>query len=194
MKTKNFSIIAIILCLCLLSCTSGPQGKKTPPAVAFAARTSDNQTVQRLITDYSGMKEDDIVSWAWIDSTFRLDDCGAVSLQPVLNYSTIAYPQGQKQIETALTSALAARKKNAEKGKSVVVTAAITGMQGKPGFLKRFSLSYEDTPSVELEIIIAEADSKRMLAKICHIARAEDIPHALDKLLHDVTTFLNKKL
>ncbi len=194
MKIKNFCIISTILCLCLISCRSGPQEKKTSQADAFSTRASDNQTVQRLILDYAGMKEDDIVSWAWIDSAFRLDDYGAVSLQPILNYSTIEYPRAQKQIETALTDALAARKKTAERGKSIVVTAAITGMQGKPGFIKRFSPSYEDRPSIELEIIIAEAESKRVVAKICHMARADDVPRALDKVLQDITAFLNKKM
>ena len=67
-------------------------------------------------------------------------------------------------------------------------------MHGKPGFIKRFSPSYEDTPSVELELIIVDAASKRELVKICHMARAEDLPQALDKLLKDVTAFLNKKI
>ena len=194
MKTKDFCIISIILCLCLISCRSGPQGKKVSPADAFKERASDNQTVQRLIQDYAGMKEDDTVSWAWIDPAFRLDDYGAVNLQPVLNFSKIEYPQAQKQIETSLTDALAARKKTAEKGKALVVTAAITGMQIKPGLMKRFSPSYEDRPSIELEIIIAEAESKRVVAKICHMARAEDLPQALDKVIQDVTAFLNKKM
>lgn len=194
MKTKDFCIISILLCLCLLSCRSGPQGKKASQADAFNARGSDNQTVQRLIQDYAGMKEYDTVSWAWIDPAFRLDDYGAVSLQPILNFSTIEYPQAQKQIETALTDALAARKTTAERGKPLAVTAAITGMQGKPGLIKRFSPSYEDMPSIELEIIIAEAESKRVLAKICHMARAEDLPRAMDQLLQDVTAFLNKTM
>ena len=194
MKTKDFCIISIILCLGLIACASGPRGGKNAQVDAITTRASDNQTVQRLILDYAGMKEDDVVSWAWIDSSFRLEDYGSVSLQPILNYTTIEYLHGQNQIETALTEALTARGKNKGSSKAIVVTAAITGMQGKPGFTKRFSPSYEDTPSVELELIIADAESKRILAKMCHMARAEDIPLALDKLLQDVTAFLNKKI
>jgi hypothetical protein len=184
----------IILCLCLAACSSSPQKKKAASADPASAMTSDNVTIQRLILDYTGMKEDPIVSWAWIDSAFRLDDCRSVTLQPILNYSRIEYPWAQTRIETSLAAALDARKKNAPEGISVVVTAAITGMQGKPGFIKRLNPSYEDVPSVELELVIAEAGSKRELVKICHMARAGDIPQALDKLLQDVTAFLNKKI
>jgi hypothetical protein len=191
MKTKGVCI-TIIMCLCLAACSSGPQKKKTPGA--GSVMPSDNETMQRLILDYTGMKEDDIVSWAWIDSGFRLNDCRAVSLQPVLNYSTIDSPWAQQRIETSLTNTLDSQKKTASEGKTVIVTAAITGMHGKPGFIKRFSPSYEDTPSVELELIIVDASSKRELVKICHMARAEDLPQALDKLLKDVTAFLSKKI
>ena len=116
MKTKGVCI-TIIMCLCLAACSSGPQKKKTPGADAGIVMTSDNETMQRLILDYAGMKEDDIVSWAWIDSAFRLNDCGAVSLQPVLNYSTIEYPWAQQRIETSLTNALDSQKKTASKEK-----------------------------------------------------------------------------
>lgn len=184
----------IILCLCLAACSSSPQKKKASGADAASVMTSDNATMQRLILDYNGMKEDDIVSWAWIDAAFRLDDCRAVTLQPILNYSRIEYPWAQTRIETSLAAALDARKKNAVEGLSVVLTAAITGMQGKPGLIKRLSPSYEDVPSVELELIIVEAGSKRELVKICHMGRGKDIPQALDKLLQDVTAFLNKKI
>ncbi len=193
MKTKGVCI-TIIMCLCLAACSSGPQKKKTPVADAGSAMASDNETMQRLILDYAGMKEDAIVSWAWIDSAFRLKDCGAVSLQPVLNYSTIEYPWALQRIEASLTSTFDSQEKTASNGKTVLVTAAITGMHGKPGFIKRFSPSYEDAPSVELELIIVDAASKRELVKICHMARAEDLPQALDKLLMEVTAFLNKKM
>lgn len=193
MKTKDVCI-TIMMCLCLAACSSGPQKKKTSGVDAGVVATSDNVTMQRLILDYVGMKEDDTVSWTWIDSAFKLNDCAAVSLQPVLNYSTIEYPWVQQQIETSLTSTLDSHKKTASNGKTVLVTAAITGMHGKPGFIKRFSPSYEDAPSVELELTIVDATSKRELVKICHMARAEDLPQALEKLLKDVTAFLDKKI
>jgi hypothetical protein len=193
METKGVCI-TIIACLCLAACSSGPQQRKTAGAEAGVESASDNVTTQRLILDYAGMKEDDTVSWAWIESAFRLNTCGAVSLQPVLNYSTIDYPWAQQRIETSLANAFDGHKITATDGKTVIVTAAITGMHGKPGFIKRFSPSYEDTPSVEFELIIVDAASKRDLVKICHMARAEDIPQALDKLLKDVTAFLDKKL
>jgi hypothetical protein len=193
MKTKGICI-TLIMCLCLAACSSGPQKKKTPGAEAGVVTTSDNGTAERLILNYAGMKEDAIVSCAWIDSGFRLNDCGAVSLQPVLNYSTIDYPLAQQRIEAALKNALDNQEKPASAGKAVIAAAAITGMQGKPGFMKRFSLSYDDTPSIELELIIADAASKRELVKICHMARAEKLDQAVEKLLKDVTAFLNKKL
>jgi hypothetical protein len=193
MKTKGVCI-TIILCFCLAACSSGPQKKKTSGAEAGFVATSDNGSLQHLIQDYAGMKEDDIVSWAWTDSGFRLNDCGAVSLQPVLNYSTIEYPWALERIKAALTSTLDSHQKTAAEGKTVLVTAAITGMHGKPGFIKRFSPSYEDIPSVELELIIVDASSKRELVKICHMARADDLPQSLDKLLKDVTAYLNKKI
>ena len=193
MKTKGFCS-AILLCLCLAACSSGPQKINTSRADAGSTMPLDNATVERLIPDYAGMKEDDIVSWAWVDSNFRFDDFGTATLQPVANYSSFKYPWANKRIETALSDALAARKQNAAGQKPVIVTAAITSMHGKPGLIKRFSPSYEDMPSVELEMVIVDAGSKRELVKICHMARAEDIPKAVEKLLQDITAFLNKKM
>jgi len=193
MKTKGVCI-TLIMCLCMAACSSGPQKKKTPGAEPGVVTTSDNGTMQRLILNYAGMKEDDIVSWAWIDSGFSLKDCGAVSVQPVLNYSTIDYPLAQQRIEAALKNTLDSQEKPASAGKTVFAAAAITGMQGKPGFIKRFSPSYEDTPSIELELIIADAASKRELVKISHMARAEDLDQAVEKLLTDITAFLGKKI
>jgi len=193
MKTKEV-FMAIVMSLCLAACSSGPQKKKTPGADPGVAGYADNETMQRLILDYAGMKEDDIVSWAWIDSGFRLTECGGVKLQPVLNYSTIDYLWAQQHIETSLTNAFDSKQKSPSAGKTVIATAAITGMHDKPGFIKRFSPSYEDTPSVELELTISDSASKRELVKICHMARAKDLHQALEKLLKDVTAFLNKKI
>lgn len=193
MKTKGVCL-TIMVCLCLVACSSGPQKKKAAGIDTGFVTPADNGTMQRLLPDYTGMKEDDTVSWAWIDSAFKLNDCGAVSVEPVLNYSTIDYPVAQQRIKESLENAFAGKTGGSSHTKGILVTAAITGMHGKPSFIKRFSPSYEDTPSVELEIVIVDDSSKRDLVKICHMARAEDIPQALDKLMRDVATFLDKKI
>jgi len=175
----------------MLSCRSSPPAKKTSPA--DTGRTPDSAAVPHLIADYSGMKENAIVASAWMDANFSLDDCAEIIVQPVLNLCRIDYPHGQQRIEAALRDTLAAKKKNSS-GKSVLVTSAITAMHGKPGFIKRFSPSYEDTPSIELEVVITETPSKRELLKFCHMARAKDINLALEQLVRDVTALLSKKM
>jgi hypothetical protein len=190
MRTKIiFSLF--FFCLFMLSCRSSPRAMKTKPS--DTGSVSDNPTVPHLIADYSGMKEDSIIASAWIDADFSLDNCAEVSVQPVLNMSRMDYPYGQQRIEAALRDAIAAKKKNPS-GKTILMTAAITAMHGKPGFIKQFSLTYDDMPSIELEVVIAEAQSKRELAKFCHMARAKNTDQALDQLILDVTAFLKKKI
>jgi len=190
MRTKIiFSLF--FFCIFMLSCRSSPQVRKI--SQTDAAGVSDNLTTQHLIADYSGMKEDAIVASAWIDTNFILEDCAEVSVQPVLNFSRMDYPHAQERIEASLRDTLAAKKNNPA-GKSVQMTAAITAMRGKPSFIKWFSPTYEDMPSVELEVVVTETQSKRELVKFCHMARAKDTDKALDQLLRDVTAFLNKKI
>jgi hypothetical protein len=190
MKTKIIYII-FFFSIFMLSCRSNPQVKNPTPT--DAGSLSDNSTMPHLIADYSGMKDDAYVASAWIDTNFTLEECADVKVQPVLNLSKMNYPHGQERIEASLNASIAAKKKNPA-GKSFLVTAAITAMRGKPSFIKRFSLTYEDVPSIELEVIISEAQSKRERVKFCHMARGKDTAEALEKLLRDVTAFINKRL
>ncbi|MBN2108145.1 MAG: hypothetical protein JW832_12040 [Deltaproteobacteria bacterium] len=189
MKTK-FILFLCICCTVAFSCRSGPREKQAPTPQAGLA--TDNATVQRLITDYAGMRENAFVASAWIAANFTLKDCSSVTMQPVQNYSSMAYPQAQERIEAALREATADTAKNPG-GTPVVVTSAITAMHGKPGFLKRFSPSYEDMPSIELEVVFLDARSQRAVVKFCHMTRAKDTDQALDQLLRDITAFLDKK-
>lgn len=190
MRTKIiFSLL--LLCSIMLSCRSGPQKQKTAPI--DTASITDAPAAQRLITDYSGMKEDFLVASAWIDANFTLEECADISVQPVLNFSQSDYAYAQERIAQTLDDAAAAKKKNPA-GKSVLITAAITALHGKPGFLKRFSPTYEDMPTIELEIVIVDVQSKRELVKVCHMARAKDTDQAIDLLLDDVTAFLNTRI
>ena len=190
MRTKIIFIL-FFFSIFALSCRSSPQGEKMSLIATESA--SDNQTVQHLIADYSGMKEDASVASAWIAANFTLEDCAEVSVQPVLNYSRMYYSHAQERIEASLRDSIAAKKKNPA-GKSVVITAAITGMRGKPSIIKRLSMRYDDTPSIELEVVVSETQSKQELVKFCHMARAKDPDQALNQLLRDVKTFINKKL
>lgn len=190
MKTKIVYIL-FFFSIFILSCRSNPQVKNPTPA--DSGPLSDTSTMPHLITDYSGMKDDAYVASAWIDTNFTLEECADIKVQPVLNLSKMDYPYGRERIAASLEAGIAAKKKNPA-GKSFVITAAITAMRGKPGFIKRFSPTYEDVPSIELEVIISEAQSKRERVKFCHMARGKDSAEALEKLIGDITAFIDKRL
>lgn len=192
---KNIYFLAVLLlCLGAVACRSGPTEKKSAGESANAPATADNGTMQRLILDYTEMREDDIVSWVWKDAGFSPEKYGPVRMAPVLNYSGYEYPKAQKRIEKKLAEALSSRSAGLTEGAALTLTAAITGMRGKPGLLKRFSPSYEDSPSIELEIIISDTATGRPLVKLCHMARADEFDQALDKLLGDIELFLSRKM
>lgn len=188
MSLKHCATFLFLILLGLAACSSGPRPKKSGQAPG-----QDNTTLQHLITDYSSMKEQPLVSFAWIDANFQLADCAGAEMQTVANYSDKEYPPAQARIQEKLGQALAKKAASAS-GQQVIVSVAITGMQGKPGLIKRFSLSYEDTPYIEIEMLMAEAGSRRELVRLSHMARGEDFGQAMDRLLSDITEFINKKL
>jgi hypothetical protein len=67
-------------------------------------------------------------------------------------------------------------------------------MRGKPGFIKRFSPTYDDSPSIEMEILIFESGSNRELVKLCHMERGKDTAQAVNKLADALTLYFKKKL
>ena len=161
--------------------------------VTDGAAAADEITAAHLITDYSGMKEDSIVSAAWIDAGFSTENFSEMKVLPVGNLSRMEYARAQERIESGLREGFEKKKKNPS-GRTAVVTSALTAMRGKPGFTKWFSPTYEDVPSIELEVVITDAQSGRELAKFSHMTRGKEPDLALERLLSDLSSFITKKL
>ena len=147
-----------------------------------------------LISDYSGMVETDSVAAAWVDQGFSLKKCRQLQEVSVLNYSKQDIPRVQqllqKDIETLLRSKI-----NAEHGvMNVQVHVAIIAVRQKTGLLKRFSPQFDDIPSLTIEMIVIDAETKKTLCKLCHFAKDEKFTRAYDALLRDLRRFVERNL
>ena len=161
----------------------------------FASRqAADNESSRTLIPDYSGMKEDDMVSAFWAESGFTMHACRQIKVYPVINYTRVEYPWAEKKLEKALQEIFTFKgNENARIDAGVIV--AIVGIVPKMKLLKRFSPAFDDYPSIEVEIMIIDESTKKPLCKVCHVGRDEkDFKNALDSLVKDLKLFFEKKI
>ncbi len=180
-----------LLTAALSGCLSSPKSADKTTHVA-ARRSADNSTAQaprRLITDYSGMKQNNRVSWLWVRPGFKLNTCNQIKIHPLKNYSGTQYRRAEKKLGHAVKE-IFGPVQNTGGRFDAGVTVAITGMTREPGIIKRWFPTIVDHPSVEVEIIIFEEASGTILLKLCHYRKEdEDFRKALRDLIADLKGF-----
>jgi len=198
---QNIKKLRIITCCIFITLLSGYAGcrstqqEKLPHDGQFTQRRSgDNDTLMTLIPDYSGMKEDNAVAAVWTEEGFGLGQCRQIKVYPVLNYSQVDYPWVQKKLETQLQEIFQVRKGAERASIEAGVLAAVVALKPKTELLKRFSPSFDDIPSLTVELIIIDEATKKPLCKICHSGKDKEFSKALDNLLRDLQLFVSKKL
>lgn len=165
--------------------TTEPDGQFTCREIA----PGDDTVPQRLINDYSEMKQHDRVAWAWIKPGFDPRTCpGATRVLPLKNYSAIDYPWAAQKLAEALAQIFQPRD-NATGDASLEVAAAVVEMIPETGLLDRFSPSLSDLPYLEIEVVVREVFSGEPLCRICHHTRDREFGRALSMLTDDLRRF-----
>lgn len=156
---------------------------------------TDNESSRALISDYSSMKEDDVVSGFWVEPGFRLELCRNIRVYPVISYGRVQYAWAEKKLERHVADMFATVQRTEAGNIDAGVQVAIVELNPKMGFFKRFSPSFDDYPSIMIELVIMEESSKKILCKVCHVGKDEkDFNKALDRLVKDLELFFKKKM
>jgi len=74
------------------------------------------------------------------------------------------------------------------------VLAAVVALKPKTELMKRFSPSFDDIPSITVELIIVDEATKKPLCKICHSSKDKEFSKALENLVRDLQLFVSRKL
>jgi hypothetical protein len=183
---NNLLILLATLMLCVYGCAKNTKKKHASPQLTI---TAGEELPKRLISDYNGMKETDHVKWIWIKPGFSMESCGTIKIYPLKNFSNTYYPSAEKKLEDALKN-IFRQIETKEKGNiEVGAQAAILEMKLKKSFLERFYSSPDQSPCIEVELVLFDEASKSVLLKLCHSKKMDDFTDALHGLIEDLQSF-----
>jgi len=180
-NTKTLPSRIILCALLILAAVLGCTNKSAPLIVVYMP--------DRIIQDFSDMREHEIVSWAWIRRGFTLSNSGSFELEPVMDSSKSPNPAVVSRIEEGLKTILK-DSMNANGDLELIVRANVLDVKVKPGRIKSWFADFDTMPYVELEILIADRATGLPLAKIIHFRRNEkSLTTAVSDILGDLKLF-----
>ena len=185
-NTKTLPVRIIVCALLILLSVIGCTKKSTPLIVVYMP--------ERIIQDFSDMREHEIVSWAWIRRGFALSNCGSFALEPVMDSSQKPNPAVVSRIEQSLKNIL--KEGMSQNGQlELIVRANVLDAKVKPGRIKSWFTDFDNMPYIEIEIIITDRATGLPMAKIIHFRRNEkSLKTAVSDLMGDLALFFTTAL
>jgi hypothetical protein len=184
-KTKNLTIRIILLTVISILTGIGCS-KRTPLVIVYMP--------ERIIHDFSDMREHEIVSWAWVRRGFVLNNCGSFKLEPVKDSSRKPNPGVVKRIEQGLNDILN-DSINQNGDCEVVVRANILDVKVKPGRIKSWFTDFDNMPYIEIELLITDSTTGLPLVKVIHFSRnMKSLNTAVADVLSDLRQFFTMAL
>jgi hypothetical protein len=178
--------------MCMV-CGCSSNNVKTKQQIAEHSENNILNLPERLIADYSAMKQNDTVSWIWTKPGFSMDNCRFVKTSPLKNFTGLSHAAAVAEISNVLTNIFSLQA--AEHGNiNVGVEAAIVEMKFDRGFFERFSSLIDSYPFIVIELVIFEEKSKTVLFKLCHYTKGDAFVDVLQEMTDDLKTFFAKKL
>ncbi len=157
----------------------------------YHVRKTEGSSPTRLITDYSGMQQHDIVSWFWIKPGVSLSHCMNGKLYPLQNHTEIQHSWAEKKIGKTLKELFSSADDHASAG--IGIKVAIVELVPRQGMLKRWFPEILDFPYIEIEIIFYEEMSKKVLCKVAHYAKHEEFDKTVEQMTSDLQEFFKKE-
>jgi hypothetical protein len=185
-NTKNLPIRIILLTVLCLLAGIGCAKKYTLPVVVFMP--------ERIIDEFSNMREHEIVSRAWIRRGFALSNCRSIDIKPLTDSCQTPQPAVVKHIQQGLHDILNDHiNKNGEL--DVIVWANIIDVKVKPGRIKGWFAGFDAMPYIELEIVITDSTTGLPLVKVIHFRRnKKSLKAAATDILGDLRKFFTTAL
>ena len=114
-------IFAVVWICCLLlifpGCmlikkTTGAKENKSFNKFTKQSAVSIDEEPKQLITNFQDMKENELVSWVWMQPGFDVARCQPIEIAPVANYSAFTYPWAEERIAASLQKMFGSLKNN----------------------------------------------------------------------------------
>jgi hypothetical protein len=150
---------------------------------------SIDEEPKQLITNFQDMKENELVSWVWMQLGFEVARCQPIEVAPVANYSAFTYPWAEERISASLQKMFGSIKNNNEGSCAVVVQAAIVDMKPQKKIISRLLPFEEDFTYIEIQMVMVEKNSQELLCKLSHGKRRESFKDAVEGTMANVETF-----
>jgi len=186
-NTKNLSILITILALlCFLAIFGGCSRKSSIPETAFIP--------ERIIQNFSDMREDEFVAWAWVRRGFVLGNCRSITFEPIVDASQKPNTAAVRRFDQGLHTILNGYA-NDNGQLDVKIQTAVLDVQSKPGRIKKMFLGFDSNPYIEIEILITDQATELPLAKIIHFSRdKKSLKNAVSAILNDIKRFCIQSL
>jgi len=193
-KSNNYSnqLFAVCSAILLMFCCGGCVKNTVSPSSPEEARLFEEP--KRLIVDYSNMKEDDTVAWYWVKPGFQIGSYRSAKLYPLKNYTQFEHVGTEERIQGVLQEIFSQSKNVSQSGTDIGIIAAIVDMKHKRGLIERLNSSIDVNPFIEIEIIIIEESSQKVLFKLTHFKKAEDLKDALNGITNDLIKFFQNRI
>ena len=181
-----------ILCTCMAAlplvcgaCRSS--GQITADQEQFVRPQKFALSTERLITDYDGMQQQDDIAWLWIKPGFDITRLHSARALEIRNLSVTEYPWAVQTLDAALQQLFSGS------DTSLTVAPAIVDLMPEARFFDRLFPTIIDYPYIEIELVFFEQNSHTILCKLCHFAKAEEFPDALQQLIADLQAFITAR-
>ncbi len=183
MKTNTKPASIVIVCTALV-CITTVFGCRSKPAIPVIAYLPD-----RIIRDYSDMKEDETVARAWVRRGFELSSCRSITVEPVIDAAQNKNPEAVHVIEQGLQELFADR--SGTNGTiSVSVRTALLEVKTEPGRIRSWFSDIDDFAYIELELQIQDTQTGLPLLKLVHFSRDKKaLSRAMNSILEDLRIF-----
>jgi hypothetical protein len=189
-------VVVWICCLLLISpgCMlfkkiTGAKENKSFNKFAKQSAVSIDEEPKQLITSFQDMKENELVSWVWVQPGFDVTRCQTIEVAPVANYSAFTYPWAEEKIASSLQKMFGSLKNNNAGSCAVEVKSAIVDMKPQKKIISRLLPFEEDYTYIEIQIVIVDKNSQEVLCKLSHGKRSENFKEAVEGMMANVETF-----
>lgn len=185
-NTKPLFIFAFFLALLCMIPAGGCTVSPSIPAVSYMP--------ERIIRDFSDMREDETVARAWIRRGFTLNGCRSITIEPVVDASMNTHPRTARAIETGLNAIF--KNRSSERGSlSVSVRTALLDVKTEPGRIRKWFSDIDDFAYIELELVITDTQTGLPLLKLIHFSRdMKSLSAATKHILEDLGMFFDKSV
>jgi len=173
----------------LIKKTIGAKEKKSFNKFTKQSLVSVDEEPKQLITNFQDMKENELVSWVWVQPGFEVTRCQTIDIAPVKNYSTFTYPWAEERIASSLQKMFGSLKNNNAGSCAVEVRAAIVDMKPQKKIISRLLPFEEDYTYIEIQIVIVDKSSQELLCKLSHGRRSENFKDAVEGMMANVEKF-----